>query len=273
MIEIIYIHTHQTVITLKRCGQDEARIHTSIHVYRNTPLNYRSGFQRVRSVMQIHNRLLMFSPATLYLTDTFSLPAPDTTQGSHLMGVNQAAPRVVKAASFLLHSPLLSIYFHHALPSLLALQTCLFHSRLFLHRPSILFMTFPSTSYFSYQILLFSSPTDRKQERVKAKKKRGFTVASNSPGLRCPTASAMLPFFTFSMRAPILPLSIIFPPTTLSPRIFALSTGTSPFTYLLSRRCPMSLVPSWLGFHETGCCVEAAGKWSKQREESRSHVQ
>lgn len=35
-----------------------------------------------------------------------------------------------------------------------------------------------------------------------------------SPARRCPTTSARLPFFTLVMKAPSLPVSVIFPPTT-----------------------------------------------------------
>jgi len=49
------------------------------------------------------------------------------------------------------------------------------------------------------------------------------------PGLKWPTVSAMLPFLTFSTRAPSLPDSNILPPPTLRPRIAALELGpTSP---------------------------------------------
>ena len=66
--------------------------------------------------------------------------------------------KVVKAASLLIHSPLLSIHFHHTQSSFLAPQTFIFHSTSFSHRSSILFVAFLSISQFSYRILLFSSP-------------------------------------------------------------------------------------------------------------------
>ena len=76
---------------------------------------------------------------------TLSLPAPDMIQGSHQMHQN-LTPRVVKAASLIKHSSLLSIHKH---PFLL-------YRHNFSHHPSVPFMAFLSTSHPLHRILLFN---------------------------------------------------------------------------------------------------------------------
>lgn len=44
--------------------------------------------------------------------------------------------------------------------------------------------------------------------------RRSHMLRDAAPALRCPTTSARLPFFTLVMKAPSLPASVIFPPTT-----------------------------------------------------------
>lgn len=108
-----------------------------------------------------------------------------------------------------------------------------------------------------------------------------------SPARRCPTTSARLPFLTLVMKAPSLPISVIFPPTTCKQKrhghqqrvmfggIFPLRQTTgflnrnhSLLTFrprrepasrgmadlLLSVMRPIRWSPSLDGCHVTGCC-------------------
>ena len=102
----------------------------------------------------IHNRILRFTLTALYLTHAFSFPAPDLIQGSHQMRENH-----LQGSSRTRQQSVLSIHFYHEQSSFLAIQILLFHSTLFLHRPSIPFIAAFSNSHLSYRIILFSSHT------------------------------------------------------------------------------------------------------------------
>ena len=78
--------------------------------------------------------VLRFFPVASYLIPAFSLPSPDMI---HRLHQQETPPRIIKAVSLIIHSPLLFIHFYHAQSSFLALQTFLFHSMLFTHSPSI----------------------------------------------------------------------------------------------------------------------------------------
>ena len=84
---------------------------------------------------------------------------PEMIQGLHQIGARKPPLGIVKAASLIMHSSLLSIHFNDTQSSFLVPMTFFFHSTLFLYHPFILFVAFLLTSHLSPQILLFSSPT------------------------------------------------------------------------------------------------------------------
>lgn len=76
---------------------------------------------------------------------------------------------------------------------------------------------------------------------------------SDWPGLSCPSMSAMLPFLTFSMTAPLKPFSRILPPTTLRPRMAALEPPVASLEPLRKIMWPIMRFPSADTCHDSGC--------------------
>ena len=89
-----------------------------------------------------------------FIFNSCPLPSHTWCDSKVTLDVQKPPPRVVKAASLIIHSPLLSIRFYHMQLSFLAPQTFLFHSALVLDCPSIPFVVFLSTSHTSHRILL-----------------------------------------------------------------------------------------------------------------------